>query len=223
MALRQQLAEASRQVLVRLAQRNERMLSWDHCYNYFHGLPKAPTKAQIDHAALHLAFYLASYGMYRGSAVLLGKDYKFLIPVILTLRSKEFVTRKQINSIAEATTPERAMQVWGQLRELEGCLRGIGINQGSLGTLSTKIMLGTWVTVPAFDTSLKKALKESGIGKATYSRQNHFSVFSFINGNASTFQRQVDRFHAAGLPHYPAMRVVDALLWHLGGGDDARS
>ncbi len=27
------------------------------------------------------------------------------------------------------------------------------------------------------------------------------------------------KFHAAGLKHYPAMRVIDTVLWQLVGGD----
>lgn len=36
----------------------------------------------MDYLSLQLAFYLASWGMYRGSSFLLQKDYKIYIPVV---------------------------------------------------------------------------------------------------------------------------------------------
>ncbi|MFH1661746.1 MAG: hypothetical protein ABIA02_01460, partial [Candidatus Falkowbacteria bacterium] len=51
---------------------NHRYKSWEHCYNYFSLEDKEINK---DIACLHLAFYLASWGMYRGSTFLLQKDY----------------------------------------------------------------------------------------------------------------------------------------------------
>jgi len=221
LALADRLTLASTQVLARLKLPHDRMLSWDHCYNFFHSLPQVPSTALIDETALQLAFYLASYGMYRGSTVLLQKDYKFLIPVVQKLRSPELSTGRPSDMVAVACTPVAAEAAWGKLGILETFLRQTGINQTSIGVLSTKIMLGTWATVPAFDTSLKAALRAAEIGKANYSRKNFLTVFAYLHQNAPAFQQQVNRFHAEGFAHYPAMRVVDALLWHLGGGDNA--
>jgi len=49
---------------------NHRYKSWEHCYTYF-----IQHKTVIDTACLQMAFYLASWGMYRGSSFLLWKDY----------------------------------------------------------------------------------------------------------------------------------------------------
>jgi hypothetical protein len=220
LALADRLTLASTQVLARIKTPHDRMLSWDHCYAFFHRLPQSPSAAQIDEAALQLAFYLASYGMYRGSTVLLQKDYKFLIPVIQKLRSPGLSTGRPSNSVAVACEPAAAEAAWVNLGILETFLRQIGIDQTSIGILSTKIMLGTWATVPAFDTSLKAALRAAEIGKATYSKRNFLTVFAYLHKNAPAFQAQVDRFHTEGFAHYPAMRVIDALLWHQGGGDN---
>ncbi|MBQ8708652.1 MAG: hypothetical protein IJ523_11250 [Succinivibrionaceae bacterium] len=68
-----------------------RFLSWDHCYDAF-GNVFAPTATATatatvtlqlkDYLALHLAYFLASWGMYRGSSFLLQVDYKALIPIV---------------------------------------------------------------------------------------------------------------------------------------------
>lgn len=59
---------------------NGRYRSWEHCYsNFYHARGK--DNADLDYLSLQLAFYLASWGMYRGSSFLLQKDYKVHIPV----------------------------------------------------------------------------------------------------------------------------------------------
>lgn len=218
MTFKKRLNNAADQVLARLRQcPNERLLSWDHCHKYFHALPPEPTEVQTDQMALHLAFYLASYGMYRGSTMLLKKDYRFLIPVVKKLLEAQFRCEPSLLSVADATTPERARLAWKQVQTLEAQLRDMGIGQKDLHTLSTKILLGTWVTVPAFDSAFKKALKRTKLGSATFSESNFFRVFTKLHKKAGVFQRQVNRFHDAGWSHYPAIRVIDALLWQIGG------
>src|ERR1043165_5225917 len=69
---------------------HHRYRSWDHCYFYFQGLATSSTKKDIDLASLHLAFYLASWGMYRGSSFILWKDYQIHIPAISLLLEQEY-------------------------------------------------------------------------------------------------------------------------------------
>ena len=59
-----------------------RYLSWQHCYQAFCRYRDPDNQEAVDYLALHLAFYLASWGMYRGSSFLLQKDYKVHIPVV---------------------------------------------------------------------------------------------------------------------------------------------
>ncbi len=59
---------------------NHRFKSWEHCYKAF------LRENNPDTLALNLAFYLASWGMYRGSSGLLWKDYKIHIPAIEIIR-----------------------------------------------------------------------------------------------------------------------------------------
>lgn len=42
--------------------------------------------------ALQLAFYLTSWGMYRGSSLLLQKDFTVHLPVVKALLSEEFTS-----------------------------------------------------------------------------------------------------------------------------------
>ena len=68
---------------------NGRYRSWEHCYSHF---IKARGSQEIDYdyLSLQLAFYLASWGMYRGSSFLLQKDYKVHIPVVKELLNEKY-------------------------------------------------------------------------------------------------------------------------------------
>ena len=57
-----------------------RYKSWEFCYKYFHKIFKKNkiNEKERDYASLMLAFYLASWGMYRGSSFLF-KDYTYTI------------------------------------------------------------------------------------------------------------------------------------------------
>ena len=218
MRLEEQINQATSELLARMRQPNDRMISWDHCNRFFRCLPVKPSAELLDQMALHLAFYLASYGMYRGSTAILGKDYKFLIPVVRHLVDKS--PGVPSNSVREATSKDLAEAAWGQIQSLKEILQGLNIEQKNLDTLATKILLGTWVTTPAVDNSFKDAIKASDIGAATCSRKNFLTMFAFVQEHSDLFQSQVTRFHQARFEHYPAMRVVDAIIWHLGGGDE---
>lgn len=47
-------------------EKNHRYTSFDYCYNYFH--PTNNSKQDIEKSCLVLGFYLASWGMFRGSS-----------------------------------------------------------------------------------------------------------------------------------------------------------
>src|SRR4051812_12697232 len=67
-----------------------RYRSWEHCYRHFRRIGRIRTDADVDAAALQLGFYLASWGMYRGSSFLLWKDYTIHKSAVRLLREKEF-------------------------------------------------------------------------------------------------------------------------------------
>ncbi len=58
--------------------------SWEHCYKAFHDARQDP-EPDYNYLSLHLAFYLASRGMYRGSSFLTHKDYRIYTPVVQEL------------------------------------------------------------------------------------------------------------------------------------------
>src|SRR5271157_828470 len=69
---------------------HHRYRSWEHCYGYFHRTTPRDIAADRNQAALQLGFYLASWGMYRGSSFLLQHAYTVHLGVIERLVSPQF-------------------------------------------------------------------------------------------------------------------------------------
>ena len=68
---------------------NGRYRSWEHCYSHFMNA-RGRNDVDYDYLSLQLAFYLASWGMYRGSSFLLQKDYRVHIPVVKELLNEKY-------------------------------------------------------------------------------------------------------------------------------------
>jgi len=64
---------------------NERYASFDYCFNYFQSFRESgavsllASSDNVQLSCLHLGFYLASWGMFRGSTELLQKSARYLI------------------------------------------------------------------------------------------------------------------------------------------------
>src|SRR5688572_3894668 len=73
-----------------VADPHHRYRSWEHCYRFFRSRTRPQLLAEKDAAALQLGFYLASWGMYRGSSFLLWRSYTIHVGVVERLVSDEF-------------------------------------------------------------------------------------------------------------------------------------
>jgi hypothetical protein len=138
-----------------------RYASFDYCFNYFQSFREAgkvraiaePDNIQL--SCLHLGFYLASWGMLRGSAELLQKSARHLFPIIEVIAGAEgplweidahCYTEPNIRQLLDAGRTFRQAQ------------------PGMSDILVTKIMLGVFGNVPAFDTNFKKGFQVSTFG-----------------------------------------------------------
>ncbi len=70
-------------------QASHRYASFDYCYNYFHPSNTPDLTKEMEKSCLALGFYLASWGMFRGSSFLLERSVKSFVPVIDYVSSLE--------------------------------------------------------------------------------------------------------------------------------------
>ena len=196
---------------------NHRYMSWEHCFNAF----RKSSKYDVDYLSLHLAFYLASWGMYRGSSALLWKDYKVHIEAVNIIKGYSAIQCNTGNEIQESQIKE----ILDAKRDLENYYRGIGYTKptktgstegfvSATDTLISKILLGTLGCVPAYDRFLELSLTESGINDK-FSKESLTSIFDFINKNVESLKEIQSKIALDGT-YYPLMKIVDMYFWEKG-------
>lgn len=170
---------------------NHRFLSWEHCYNAFRNFDNT------DHLALHLAFYLASWGMYRGSTTLHKKDYKVHYGVVQLIKPiiKEHKSIKNLEEIQDLMT------------EISLKYKEVGIKASK--TLQTKVLLGTLSCFPALDRFFIDGWNEVCKSQLTDEKILDFAIEKA--NDIKNCQETINRSIA-----YPPMKIIDMYFWQIG-------
>jgi len=146
---------------------DHRYSSFDYCYNYFYKFDSKKKNLDIEKACAFLGFYLASWGMFRGSSFLLQKSYKYFIPVVEYISEIDNpIWEYKPSDFLKDKERKKVVKIYEDIKDL------IIEEDNQAKTLVTKIMLGTIGIVPAYDEYFCKTFKniEPKISK--------FSVFN---------------------------------------------
>ena len=123
-----------------------RYASFDYCYNYFHQSSSDALLKNMEKSCLVIGFYLASWGMLRGSSFLLEQSAKYYERLI------EYIAKSDPeiwNIDIDSYNKDNIDIICTIYKEV----RGIIIQKGkSHLRIVTKIMLGVFGIIPAFDT-----------------------------------------------------------------------
>ena len=135
---------------------HHRYKSWEHCYKHFHH--RASGNNERNTAALHLAFYLASWGMYRGSSFLLQKDYLIHRRIISRLIDSRYESLWRLDFDDKNKDDQNIELILDLANDLKTTYQNtIKVVDGKTkkvnptDTLITKILLGTMGCTPACD------------------------------------------------------------------------
>src|SRR5262245_51005528 len=167
---------------------------------------------------MQLATYLASWGMYRGSSLLLQRSYAVHVPVVESLAAPEFSelwnTEVGANASDVALVPAILSAV-DAVREayLPWC--------AATDTLATKVILGTLACLPAVDRLFIDGFKSSG---NKYSYLNALFVkraIRFCTNCGNDLRAEQDRIENVSGIRYPLMKLVDMYFWQIGYEADA--
>jgi hypothetical protein len=161
------------------ADENHRYKSWEHCYLHF---MDDNASSDVDKSCLHLSFYLASWGMYRGSSFLLWKDYRIHKAVVEQLLKKRKFQKFDFSSIEDADLEKiidlaKWIEDWYRVNITVVNDKQKQVN--ATDTLVTKIMLGTIGCIPAYDRYFIKGMRRSGIKYSKLSVKNLKSVSQY--------------------------------------------
>jgi len=144
---------------------DERYASFDYCYNYFYSfykenkLNELSNTANLELSCLHLSFYLASWGMLRGSSFLLEKSIKSYTKLIIAISK---INPKLWEIDVDNYTYENIQLLLGSKQVI---IDALGEKNNPSDTLVTKIMLGVFANVPAFDQYVRKSLKINALNE----------------------------------------------------------
>ena len=207
------------------ANENGRSRSWEHCYRVFRDARTDPSP-DCDYLSLHLAFYLASWGMYRGSSFLLQKDYKVLSPIVEEILKPEYDCLFGL-----ACTDLRNSDVWAQLKKLSDYIsyyfhrireevRGRAVASSVSPVLITKILMGTLGCVPAYDRFFEEGAKYLGLEKKSYNEDSLRELADIYEAHNDRLE-EVRRGMRVGDLIYPQMKLLDMGLWQVGFERDA--
>ncbi|MFH2231694.1 MAG: hypothetical protein ABII13_00775 [Patescibacteria group bacterium] len=157
---------------------DERYASFDYCYNYFYSfykenkLSELANERNLQMSCLQIGFYLASWGMLRGSSFLLEKSvghFKKLIVAISKMDPK--LWKIDVGNYSEAN-------ISLLLDCKEQIIFSLGDKKAQSDTLTTKIMLGVFANVPAFDQYFRKSMKVH-----SFNRKSLLKIKEFYDNN----------------------------------------
>jgi hypothetical protein len=201
---------------------NHRYKSWDHCYSFFQNRLSFDSDEDIDTASLHLAFYLASWGMYRGSSWLLWKDYKVHVPIVRELLKHKYEPLWHIDYDSvkphsdEVTLFFTLVTSLRQLyKDTVAKVNGRPLASIASDTLITKILLGTIGCTPAYDRLVVAGMRAVGKFPAFFGRNSYLGVIKFYQENAQDFDVSRAAIAEQGMV-YPAMKLIDMYFWNVG-------
>lgn len=208
----------------------ERASSFDYCFNYFQRFRDCSatgTLADPEHreaSCLQLGYYLASWGMLRGSTTLHTKSYRFFEPVIETIAEEppslwsidaDVYTEENISALIELR--ERLATALMARPEFDRAVRA------PTDTLVTKVMLGVFGSVPAFDTYFVRGFRTVSTRRVSFSRQFLEAVGDFYEHNSPAIDAQrIPTLDAASgqftRRYYTRAKVIDMVFLIEGGG-----
>jgi len=161
---------------------DERYASFDYCYNYFYSFYKEKKLSELANdknlqmSCLQLGFYLASWGMMRGSSFLLEKSVRNFINLIIAIS-------KMNTKLWEVDVDKYDEENINLLLDCkQKIIDALGKENKPTDTLVTKIMLGVFANIPAFDQYFRKSFKLNSVNKDSL-----LNIKNFYDANKNAF------------------------------------
>jgi hypothetical protein len=206
-------------------QPHRRSASFDYCFNYFQSFREGGRAADLAAtenmllSCLHLGFYLASWGMFRGSSGLRSRSLKQFEPVVeLIAHAPSDVWEVDAHCYSGAV----CRRLVGTARDIQEALH---YTDGAwpTRTLATKIMLGVFGNVPAFDSRVVAGLRKTRrTGRFGIRALQDIGRFYDEHYEVIEQYREYTLDFTTGQPtqrRYTRAKVIDEIFYIEGRGD----
>jgi hypothetical protein len=187
-----------------------RYASFDHCFNYFQEhletgqTASLASKSGMQMSCLHLGYYLASWGMFRGKAALLQRNSRALLPAVEMIANAPPIMWTTDVVDYDEKRIEAILDFKDKLSEL--------VPGGQSDTLTSKIMLGVFGCVPAFDRYFR-----TGFHVSSFSRSALREVHDYYNEHKEIIETCRDfTIGFDGVPterRYTQAKVIDMIFF----------
>lgn len=190
---------------------DDRYSSFDYCYNYFR--TTGDLTQDIEKSCLALGFYLASWGMLRGSSFLLQKSAKHFEPTIRYIAALD-------KSVWQIDVDKYSGENIQTIIKIYKDIRLLLINNGNADlTLVTKILLGVFGFIPAFDNYFCNTFRGISGGQCRFRKVNHKSltvIKEFYEKNKTVIDRLSSETYTIDFItgqktkiNYPMAKIID--------------
>ena len=237
---------------------SHRYRSWEFCRKAFLDARNVTLdKTAESTLALQLAFYLASWGMYRGSSFLLSLDYtvhKEIVKIVMKDCYRELFDSDKLlfdedgrktylnllfgnkmsgeNKIEGVVCEMRKWYKAWHIKVLESPVGGMEENNDEeektdiSSVLITKVLMGVYGCIPAYDRYVMDGLKTQGIN-ASFGRSAVKELLEYtienkgVSSNIEKVWKSIkEKSQCTDLEprNYTFMKVVDMLFWEIGAG-----
>lgn len=202
---------------------NGRYRSWEYCYKVFYDAhnTRIVDESYIDYLCLHLSFYLASWGMYRGSSFLLQKDYKVHKTVIQELLKDKYnsLWGININEYSNVENQKILFELVKNIKEIYSNIRSSvkeKVPKNVLSdTLVTKVLMGTMGCVPAYDRYFISGIRNNKITSGNFNINSILGLVDFYNKYYEKLEKARLQMNVEGI-EYPQMKMLDMCFWQEG-------
>lgn len=198
-----------------------RYRSWEHSYTIFNKAKgRKISFEEKDLLCLNLAFYLASWGMYRGSSFLLQQDYKVHGKVVDIILDKKYASLfgAECESIDLDLLMEVSKEIGSAYDEIRKQVYRVlkkEVKNGVSSTLVTKVLMGTFGCAPAYDRYFISGVVSKGITTQNFNKESMKKLIEFYKANSRTFEKVRSKMKVNGL-NYPQMKLLDMGFWQIG-------
>lgn len=187
-----------------------RYASFDFCFNYFHSfyeedrLEEIVDAKHLQTSCLHIGFYLASWGMFRGASHLLQGSMKHYVPLLEVIVGNKHLFELDVPNYDAGGIED----VRDGYKKVEGAFR-----HPTTETLVTKVMLGVFGCVPAYDRYFRV-----GFNVSTFGPKSLKAIKSFYDDHLSLIESyriptiDFETGRESGLK-YTAAKVIDMIFF----------
>ena len=205
---------------------HHRFKSWEYCYqNFIEARNRELNPSDIDALSLHLAFYLASWGIYRGSSFLLQRDYKIHTPIVTELLKDKYDDLANINWIETPDIDTKldlldslTEAINGYYAEVRKSVSPDVKNKDDISNvLLTKILMGTLGCAPAYDRFFIQGIKSLDVSTGNFNRNSLKKLIDFYRENSDGLEEIRNSLHVdKSNLIYPQMKLIDMGFWQIG-------